>query len=128
MNKDYKILIADDELMVLRTIEFRLQREGYKTIVAFDGKEAIEKIFSESPDLIITDLMMPYNNGLEIVNVVRNQLKQKTPVIILSAVGLEKTVLEAFKLGADDFVTKPFSPNELTIRVEKLLSKLQYSL
>lgn len=125
MSKGYKILIADDELMVLRTIEFRLSKEGYETIIATDGKEAIERIISESPDLIITDLMMPYHNGLEIVNVVRNELKQKTPVIILSAVGLENTVLEAFKLGADDFVTKPFSPNELTIRVEKLLSKLQ---
>lgn len=116
-----KILIADDEQLILRALQFKLEREGYHVITAQDGKQAIETIKSENPDLVITDLMMPYHSGLEIISFLRNELKVKTPVLVLSSVGLESTVLEAFKLGADDFVTKPFSPPEVSIRVKKLL-------
>ena len=72
-------------------------------------------------DLVVTDLMMPYNNGMEIVNMAKNGMERKTPVIVLSSAGLEATVLEAFKLGADDFITKPFSPMELSARLARVL-------
>jgi two-component system response regulator VicR len=118
-----KILICEDDEMVLKMVEFKLRKEGYEVHPAHDGKEAATKIGELNPDLIITDIMMPYLNGLEIVNHVRKILKFKTPIIIVSSIGLEKTVLEAFQLGADDFITKPFSPNELSVRVKKLLMK-----
>lgn len=116
-----KVLVVEDELMMLKALEFRLKKDGYETVTAQDGKVALEKINQENFDLIITDIMLPFATGLEIVNHVRSILKKPVPIIILSAVGLEKTVLEAFELGADDFITKPFSPNELSVRVKKLL-------
>lgn len=116
-----KILIAEDDEMMLKTIEFRLLKEGYEVISCSDGKEALNKIISENPDLIISDIMMPFVTGLDIVNKVKIELKLNIPIIILSAVGLEKTVLEAFNLGADDFISKPFSPHELMVRIKRLL-------
>lgn len=118
-----KVLVCEDDEMVLKMVEFRLRKEGYEIHLAGDGKEALEKIEKERPDLIITDIMMPYLTGLEIVHQVRKTLGLNTPIIIVSSIGLEKTVLEAFQLGADDFITKPFSPNELSVRVRKLLMK-----
>jgi DNA-binding response OmpR family regulator len=119
-----KALICEDDEMVLKMVEFRLQKEGFDVILASDGKEAIEKIKNLKPDVIITDIMMPYLTGLEIVHHVRQVLNFTTPIIIVSSIGLEKTVIEAFQLGADDFITKPFSPNELSVRVKKLLMKV----
>lgn len=116
-----KILIAEDDEMMLKTMEFKLVKEGYHVILCPNGQIALDKIISESPDLIISDIMMPFITGLDIVNKVKIELKLDIPIIILSAVGLEKTVLEAFELGADDFITKPFSPNELSVRVKRLL-------
>src|SRR3954467_15662005 len=118
-----KVLICEDDEMVLKMVEFKLQKEGFEVFLANDGKEAIDKIAEINPDIIITDIMMPYLPGLEIVHQVRKQMNLKTPIIIVSSIGLEKTVLEAFQLGADDFITKPFSPNELSVRVKKLLMK-----
>jgi DNA-binding response OmpR family regulator len=118
-----KVLICEDDEMVLKMVEFKLQKEGYDVYLASDGKEALEKVTSIKPDIIITDIMMPYLTGLEIVHHVRKVLNLDTPIIIVSSIGLEKTVLEAFQLGADDFITKPFSPNELSVRVKKILMK-----
>ncbi len=118
-----KVLLAEDDIMMLKTIEFKLLKEGYQVIACADGKEAMLKIESENPDIIISDIMMPFFTGLDIVNRVKIELKLTTPIIILSAVGLENTVVEAFELGADDFITKPFSPNELIMRIKRLLLK-----
>jgi DNA-binding response OmpR family regulator len=119
-----KILIAEDDEMMLRTMEFKLKREGFDVIACANGEEAINKIITESPDVIITDIMMPIITGLDIVRKVKSELNLNIPIIVLSAVGLEKTVLEAFELGADDFITKPFSPNELIVRVRRLMLKV----
>lgn len=118
-----KILIVDDDEMMLKTMEFRLVKERYHLILCPNGQVALDKIVSENPDLIISDIMMPYISGLDIVRKVKIELQLNIPIIILSAVGLEKTVLEAFELGADDFITKPFTPNELSVRVKHLLIK-----
>ena len=118
-----KILIAEDDEMMLKTMEFKLIREGYEVISCADGKDALVKIVSEKPDLILSDIEMPFASGLDIVNRVKIELKLDIPIIILSSVGLEKTVLQAFELGADDFITKPFSPNELVVRIKRLLIK-----
>lgn len=117
-----RILIVEDEGLILKALEFRLKRDGYDVIKAADGREGIRMIETEEFQLLITDMMLPFNNGLEVVNKAK-EIKGKTfPVIVLSNVGLENVVLEAFKLGADDYITKPFSPAELSIRVKRLLN------
>jgi two-component system response regulator VicR len=114
-----RILIAEDDDLTRKTIEFRLKRDGHEVIVASDGREALLKIEEHLPDLIITDIMMPYISGLEIIGAVRQKYEMHIPIIILSGMGQEEVVLEAFNLGADDFITKPFSPNELSLRVRR---------
>lgn len=115
-----KILIAEDELIIQKTISLRLKKDGHEIITTDNGREAIELIELHQPDLIITDIMMPYSSGLEIVSKVK-QSQSKTPVIVLTSMGQENVALEAFNLGADDFIAKPFSPNELSMRVKRLL-------
>lgn len=117
-----KILVAEDEPIMLKTIALRLKKDGHEIITTDNGREALSLIAEQSPDLIITDIMMPYASGLEIVGTVK-QLGKKTPIIVLSAMGQENVVLEAFNLGADDFISKPFSPNELSMRVKRLTGK-----
>ncbi len=97
----------------------RLVKEGYEVIIAADGREALEQIDTQHPEMVITDIMLPYFSGLEIVEKVKKQDKSNAFVIILSGMGQENTVLEAFNLGVDDYITKPFSPNELAIRVKR---------
>lgn len=115
------ILVAEDEMIMLKTIELRLKKDGYNVIATQDGMEALRKIEELSPDLIITDIMMPFLSGLEIIETVKKKLGRKTPIIVLSAMGQENVVLEAFQLGADDYITKPFSPNELSMRVKRYI-------
>ncbi len=116
-----KILIAEDEAMMLAALQKNLQDDGYEVIITSDGQSAIEQYHIQKPDLIITDILMPFTSGLELISVVRSNTQQNTPIIVLSAMGQEATVMEAFNLGADDFITKPFNPTELTLRVKRLL-------
>jgi DNA-binding response OmpR family regulator len=119
-----KILIAEDEPLILQTLELKLKKEGYEVIGCVDGLDALQKIDSEQPDLIITDIMMPYMSGLEVVRKVKNDLSSKNiPVIVLSTMGQESIVEEAFELGADDYLKKPFSLSELSIRIKRLARK-----
>lgn len=114
-----RILIAEDDDLMRKTIEFRLKRDGHEVIVTHDGREALKLIAEHMPDLIITDIMMPYISGLEVTGAVREQYHSRIPIIILSSMGQEDVVMEAFQLGADDFITKPFSPNELSLRIKR---------
>jgi DNA-binding response OmpR family regulator len=114
-----KILIAEDEPIMRKTLELRLKKDGHEVIAAADGREALQHLSDTNPDLVITDIMMPYASGLEIVGEVKKKSEKKIPVIILSSMGQENVVVEAFNLGADDYITKPFSPNELSMRVKR---------
>ena len=107
--------------MMIKAIEHKLKSEGYLVDVVTDGNQAKEKIRQGDYDLIMTDLLMPFVGGLELINTIRNELLLKMPIIVLSRLGNEDTIIEAFKLGADDYITKPFSPNEVSIRVRRLL-------
>ena len=118
-----KILIAEDEPLMRKTICMKLEKDGYAIISCADGKEAIQKIEEEKPDLVITDMMLPYASGFEIIKFAKDN-NSAIPVIVLSALGQENTVENAFELGADDYITKPFNLNELSIRVKRLLKKL----
>jgi len=117
-----KIVLAEDNTTLSLLLKFRLEKEGYELFMAIDGKEAVSLIETHSPDLILTDVMMPFISGLEVISHVRNKLDSKTPIIVFSSAGQEEMVLKAFNLGANDFMGKPFSPNELMIRVKRLLS------
>ncbi|MHB1922689.1 MAG: response regulator transcription factor [Chitinophagaceae bacterium] len=118
-----KILIAEDEPIMLKTLELRLKKDGHEVICTSDGREAMIQIRAQQPDLVITDIMMPFASGLEIVGLVKQEMDKKIPIIILSSMGQENVVLEAFQLGADDFITKPFSPQELSVRIKRLMAK-----
>lgn len=117
-----KIVLAEDNTTLSLLLKFRLEKEGFHLYMAKDGKEAVEFIEQNTPDLIITDIMMPFISGLEVISHVRNKLSLETPIIVFSTAGQEEMVLKAFNLGANDFMGKPFSPNELMIRVNRLLS------
>lgn len=116
-------MIAEDDELMLRTLEFRLKKDGHDIFVARDGQEAIAMVDANMPDLVITDIMMPYSSGMEIVGYIRQKYQNKIKVIILSGMGQENVILEAFRMGADDYITKPFSPNELSVRVNRFLTR-----
>ncbi|PKQ43807.1 response regulator transcription factor [Confluentibacter flavum] len=120
MNKK-KIVLAEDNSTLSLLLKFRLEKEGYEIFVATDGKEAVDLIENHSPDLILSDIMMPFVSGLEVISHLRNKLDLDTPIIVFSSAGQEEMVLKAFNLGANDFMGKPFSPNELVIRIKRLL-------
>ena len=120
-----KILIAEDDELMLRTLEFRLKKDGHSIMMARDGREALQLIDSFLPDLVITDIMMPYSSGMEIVGFLKQKYNNSIKVIILSGMGQENVILEAFRLGADDYITKPFSPNELSVRVNRFVAGMK---
>lgn|SRR5205809_1505690 len=117
-----KILVAEDDVIMLASITHQLKQEGFNVISANNGREAIQIFENDIPDLVITDIMMPFTSGLEFLNIIRNN-SNAVPVLVLSALDEEDTVLEAFNLGADDFLIKPVKPGELSIRVKRLLKK-----
>lgn len=120
-----RILIAEDDELMLKTLEFRLKKDGHTVLLARDGKEALNMIDDHLPDLVITDIMMPYSSGMEIVGFLKQKYQDKIRVIILSGMGQENVILEAFRLGADDYITKPFSPNELSVRVNRFAAGIK---
>jgi DNA-binding response OmpR family regulator len=121
MNEKKKIVLAEDNSVLSLLLKFRLEKDGYELFIAANGKIAIEFIEKHNPDLILTDVMMDYVSGLEVISHVRNELKSKTPILVFSSSGQEEMVLNAFNLGANDFMSKPLSPNELSIRVRRML-------
>lgn len=117
-----RILVAEDNRLILETVAHSLAREGYDIIKAEDGKDCLTKLESNQVDLLITDMYMPNLNGLEVISKVNSFYKKLFPVMVLSAAGAEENILMAFDLGADDYMVKPFSLIELNIRVKRLLS------
>jgi two-component system response regulator VicR len=122
MHNGKKILIIEDDELMIKILQFILKKEGYQVSIAKDGLNAMERIPVIIPDMVITDIMIPFRSGLEVISYVKENYKN-TPIIVISSLGEEEgTVVEAFKLGADDFVPKPFNPNELIVRVKRLFN------
>lgn len=117
-----KILVIDDDQVVLSMLRFKLAKEDFIVETVKNGRLAHQILNTFDPDLILTDIMMPFVSGLEFLNFYRNELKKDTPIIVLTSLGQEETVLQAFELGADDFIAKPFNPNEVVIRIKKALN------
>ena len=118
------ILIIDDNDIVQMVLQKILVREGYEVDIATNGKEGLSMIGAKAYDLVITDLMMPYANGFEIISKLKQLSRGKeVKVIIISSVTQEDSVSEGFKLGADDYLKKPITGKELLLRVNRLLSE-----
>ncbi|GAA0378264.1 response regulator YycF [Bacillus horti] len=118
----YKILVVDDERPIADILQFSLEKEGYTVVCAFDGEEAIAKANEELPDLILLDIMLPKKDGLEACREIRK--KQDVPIIMLTAKDSEVDKVLGLELGADDYVTKPFSTRELMARVKANLRRI----
>lgn len=121
MNKH--VLLAEDDQLLASLLNFRLKKGGYKVHHSNNGREVKEYLKTERPDIIVSDIMMPYFSGIELIDFVRNELNLTIPIIIISSAGNEQNVLSAFELGASDFITKPVSPTELLVRVARELNK-----
>jgi DNA-binding response OmpR family regulator len=121
--KDRRILVVDDEERMVRFIRLNLEHDGFQVIEAYNGTQAINKIRSNLPDLVLLDIMMPDMDGFEVLKIVREV--SSVPVIMLTAKGEEDDRVRGLELGADDYITKPFSPRELVSRVKAVLRRTE---
>lgn|SRR3989338_5564651 len=120
-----KILIVDDEADILTLLEYNLDKAGFEVVSAQDGPEAIELTKKKRPDLIILDIMLPSMEGTEVCKIIKkDEATSHIPVIMLTAKGEEVDRIVGFELGAEDYITKPFSPRELILRVKAVLKRL----
>lgn len=117
------ILVVDDEPRMIQFIRMNLELEGYRVIQAHNGLEALDKVRDELPDLVILDVMMPDLDGFETLRILRET--SDVPVIMLTVKSEEDDIVRGLRLGADDYVTKPFSPRELSSRVQALLRRAE---
>ena len=117
-----KILVVDDDAKTVELVKLYLNRDGYRVLTAYDGTEALRLAWESHPDLIVLDLMLPGVDGLEVCRTLRN--KSDVPIIMLTAKTTDQDKLIGLGLGADDYVTKPFSPRELAARVRTVLRRL----
>ncbi|MDB5190969.1 MAG: transcriptional regulator [Segetibacter sp.] len=118
------ILIAEDDTLILRTLDLYLKRNGYDVLGCVDGHDAMKKIALHNPDLIIANVMLPYFSGLKMIGKLKLS-GNTTPIIVISAIGQQSVVEEAMQLGANDYILKPFNLEELRARIEhfaKLIS------
>jgi DNA-binding response OmpR family regulator len=118
-----RILIVDDEEMIVRTVKAYLDQEGFKTYTAYDGEEALRAFEEKGPDLIVLDLMLPKMSGIEVTRKIRSI--SSVPIIMLTAKASEADRVVGLELGADDYVVKPFSPRELVARVRAILRRIE---
>ncbi|MEG9328441.1 response regulator transcription factor [Salinimicrobium catena] len=116
-----KILLAEDDTLTRKSLTYFLEAREYEVVIAGDGEIAHELLKKGNFDLIITDLNMPKIGGLELLHLIRKELALETPVIVLTASGIEQTELDAFAMGASEFISKPFSPSVLDLRIKRLV-------
>jgi DNA-binding response OmpR family regulator len=118
------ILVVDDEPEAVELVEFNLKQAGFAVQTAADGAEALKKARSEAPNLVVLDLMLPEVDGLEVCKMLRRDPATKSiPIVMVTAKAAEVDRILGLELGADDYVTKPFSPRELVLRVKKILER-----
>ena len=118
------VLVADDDADILELVSFRLERAGYDVVPVADGEEALQRAVELRPDLAVLDVMMPKLNGYEVTQELRQQEPTRAmPVILLTARAQDADVTRGFDAGADDYIKKPFSPQELRARVQAVLGR-----
>ena len=119
-----RILVVEDEEDILELVRYNLSREGYQVLCVTSGEEALERAGSESLDLVVLDLMLPGIDGLEVAKRLKNDSKTRDiPIIMLTAKGSEADIVTGLELGADDYITKPFSPRILIARIRAILRR-----
>jgi len=119
-----KILVVDDEIYIVHILDFSLGMEGYEVLTALDGEQALEKARAEKPDLVVLDIMMPKLDGYETCKRLKaDDTTKAIPVILLSAKGRNVDQKVGFEVGADDYITKPFSPRKLVERINAILGQ-----
>ena len=119
-----KILVVDDEIYIVHILDFSLGIEGYEVMTALDGEQALAKVAQDKPDLIVLDIMMPKLDGYETCKALKSNPETKNiPVILLSAKGRNVDQKVGFEVGADDYITKPFSPRKLVERINAILGQ-----
>lgn len=119
-----RILVVDDEIYIVHILDFSLGMEGYEVITALDGEEALEKAMDCKPDLIVLDIMMPKMDGYETCKALKSDETTKDiPVILLSAKGRNVDMQTGYDVGADEYITKPFSPRKLVDRINAMLNQ-----
>jgi two-component system, OmpR family, response regulator VicR len=116
-----KILIAEPNKLMQKVLEERLKTEKFEVVIVDNGLDAFEMIENQAIDLVVSEELLPYKNGFELI---RRANEMNIPIIIISDADLEEKILEAFELGASDFIDKPFSPNELVVRVKNALKRV----
>lgn len=121
-----KILVVDDEQSIVTLLQYNLEQAGYSVITAFDGEEGLQAAVELSPDLVVLDLMLPKLDGLEVCKQLRQQ-KLNIPILMLTAKDDEFDKVLGLELGADDYLTKPFSPREVVARIKAILRRSQLS-
>ena len=119
-----KILAVDDESSIIDLLKFNIEKEGYNFISALDGEEGLQKVINEKPDLVLLDVMLPKMDGLSVCRKIRQE-QINIPVIMLSARGEEIDKILGLEIGADDYITKPFSTRELIARIKANLRKVE---
>ena len=120
------ILVVDDELPIIELIQYNLKKEGFDVLTAENGAQALELARSETPDLIILDLMLPDMGGFDICRILRNDTSTaRIPIIMATAKTSDSDIVSGLELGADDYITKPFSPKVLVARVKSVLRRFQ---
>ena len=118
------ILVVDDEAEICDLVSYNLAREGYRVVTENDGAAGLDRIFKSPPDLVVLDLLLPKMSGLEVLDALRGDPRtRQIPVLVLTARGTEMDKLVGFERGADDYLTKPFSPKELVMRVGAILRR-----
>jgi len=125
MENRKRILVVDDEKGLVKIIRLNLEQDGFDVIEAFNGAQAMEKLRTTLPDLVLLDVMMPDTDGFTVLKMIRQI--GNIPVIMLTAKGEEDDKIKGLELGADDYVTKPFSPRELTSRIRAVLRRGDFS-
>jgi DNA-binding response OmpR family regulator len=116
------VLVADDDEDILQLVAFRLEKAGYRILTASDGEQALQIAMDEHPDLAVLDVMMPRLTGLEVTQRLRAEGK-RMPIVLLTARVQEADIARGFEAGADDYIKKPFSPQELRARVQAILGR-----
>ena len=122
MKRPIKVLTIEDDANIAELIQLYIEKVGFSSITAIDGEEGLEKFYNESPDCIILDLMLPKINGWEICKIIRMEDK-KIPIIMLTGKGETYDIVNGLEIGADDYIVKPFDPNELIARVKTVLRR-----
>lgn len=120
-----KILVVEDERTTWKLLEYKLSRAGHELFWAGDGIQALQLAREKNPTLILLDIMIPSPDGIRVLKILKEDEKLKSiPVIILSALSLDENIIQGLEIGAEDYLTKPFSPEELLLRIKRTLSRL----